>query len=112
MALLGIAITVVLQLFSANLSAISASGDYISASTKAAAKMREILADDSLSEKSLSEVTDDGYRIEVSITDAIEERTENLQIKLLQIDLTIHWTKGIKDKSITLRTMKVVNKEV
>src|SRR4030042_4685923 len=112
MALLGIAITVVLQLFSANLSAISASGDYISASTKAAAKMREILADDSLSEKSLSEVTDDGYRIEVSITDAIEERTENLQIKLLQIDLTIHWTKGKKDKSITLRTMKVVNKEV
>jgi prepilin-type N-terminal cleavage/methylation domain-containing protein len=112
MAILGIAITVVLQLFSADLGAISASGDYISASTKAAAKMREILADDNLSEKSFSEITDDGYRMDVSITDAIKERTENLQISLLEIDLTIHWIRGIKEKSITLRTMKVISKEI
>jgi general secretion pathway protein I len=111
MALLGIAITIVLQLFSADLGAISASGDYISASTKAAAKMREILADDNLSERSFSEITDDGYRMDVSITDALKERTENLQVRLLEIDLTVHWIKGINEKSITMRTMKVVSKE-
>jgi prepilin-type N-terminal cleavage/methylation domain-containing protein len=111
MALLGIAITIVLQLFSADLRAISASGDYISASTKAAAKMREILADDNLSERSFSEITDDGYRMDISITDALKERTENLQVRLLEIDLTVHWIKGMKEKSITMRTMKVVSKE-
>jgi len=111
-AILGIAVTVVLQLFSANLRAISVSGDYVSATTKAEAKMREILSDDKLSEKSSSETTDDGYRIDVSITDALKERTDNLQVRLLEIDLTVHWTRGTKEKSLTLKTMKVVNKEI
>ena len=111
-AILGIAVTVVLQLFSANLRAISVSGDYVSAATKAEAKMREILSDDKLSEKSSSETTDDGYRIDVSITDALKERTDNLQIRLLEIDLTVYWTRGTKERSLSLKTMKVVNKEV
>jgi general secretion pathway protein I len=112
LALLGIAVTVVLQLFSANLRAIATSGDYISAATKAEAKMREILDDDKLSEKSWSETTDDGYRLDVSINDVLKARTENLQVRLLEIDLIIHWTKGTKGRSLTLRTLKMVEKEV
>ena len=111
-AILGIAITVVLQLFSANLRAISVSGDYVSAAIKAEAKMREILSDDKLSEKSSSETTDDGYRIDVSVTDALKERTDNLQVRILEIDLTVHWTRGTKGRSLSLRTMKLVNKQI
>ena len=109
-AILGLAITVVLQLFSANLRAISVSGDYVAATTRAEAKMREILSDDRLSEKSFSEATQEGYRIDVSITDVLKERTENLQVKLLEVDLTIHWIQGTKQKSMSLRTFKVVEK--
>lgn len=109
-AILGIAITVVLQLFSANLRAISVSGDYVTAATRAEAKMREVLSDDRLSEKSFSEATQEGYRIDVSITDVMKERTENLQVKLLEVDLTIHWLQGTKQKSMSLRTFKVVEK--
>ncbi len=111
-ALLGIAVAVVLQLFSANLRAIATSGDYVSAATKAEAKMREILDDDELSEKSWSETTDDGYRIDVSINDVLKDRTENLQVRLLEIDLIIHWTRETKEKSLTLRTLKMVEKKV
>lgn len=111
-ALLGIAVAVVLQLFSANLRAIATSGDYVSAATKAEAKMREILDDDELSEKSWSETTDDGYRIDVSINDVLKARTENLQVRLLEIDLIIHWTRETKEKSLTLRTLKMVEKKV
>jgi len=102
----------VLQLFSANLRAIATSGDYISAATKAEAKMREILDDDELSEKSWSETTDDGYRLDVSINEVLKARTENLQVRLLEIDLIIHWTREIKEKSLTLRTMKVLEKQI
>ncbi len=109
--ILGIAIAVILQLFSANLRALSLSGDFVSAAAKAEAKMREVLNDDQLTEKSLSETTNDGYRIDVSVTDTLKERTESLQVKILEIDLTIYWTKGAKEKSLTLKTMKVVNKE-
>ena len=111
-AILGIAITVVLQLFSANLRAISVSGDYVSAAIKAEAKMREMLSDDKLSEKSSSETTDDGYRIDVSVTDALKERTDNLQVRILEIDLTVHWTRGTKERSLAMKTMKLVNKEI
>jgi prepilin-type N-terminal cleavage/methylation domain-containing protein len=111
-AILGIAITVVIQLFSADLRAISVSSDYVSAATKAEAKMREILSDDKLTETSLSETTDDGYRLDVSVTDALRDRTDNLQVRVLEIDLTVYWTRGTKERSLTLKTLKVVNKQV
>jgi prepilin-type N-terminal cleavage/methylation domain-containing protein len=112
LAILGIAITIILQLFSANLRALSASGDYVSAVTKAEAKMREILDDANLSEKSWSEVTDDGYRFDASVTETLKDRTENLQVRMLEVALTVQWTKGSKKKSLTLKTMKVVNKQI
>lgn len=110
--ILAIAVTVVLQLFSANLRSIAASEEYVSAATRAEAKMREILNDDNLSEQSYRETTSDGYNIEVSVTDALPERTENLRVKMLEIVLTVQWLKDSKQRTFTLRTMKVRKKEV
>lgn len=110
--ILGIAVAVILQLFSANLRALSFSGDYVSASIKAEARMKEILDDEKIAEKAISETTDDGYRIDVSITEALKERTENLPVKLLEIDMTMSWLKGTKERSLTLKTMKIVKREV
>jgi general secretion pathway protein I len=111
-ALLGIAITVVLQLFSANLRALSVSEDYVSAAIKADSKMREIVEDSDLTEKSWSEVTDDGYRFDASITETLKERTENLQVRLLEISLTMQWMEGSKAKSLTLKTLRTVVKKI
>ena len=110
--ILGIAVAVILQLFSANLKALSFSGDYVSASIKAEARMKEILDDEKIAEKAMSETTDDGYRVDVSITEALKERTENLPVKLLEIDMTMSWLKGTKEWSLTLKTMKIVKREV
>jgi prepilin-type N-terminal cleavage/methylation domain-containing protein len=111
-AILGIAVAVVLQLFSANLRALSMSEDYVKASTKAEVKMREILDDSKLVEKAHTEMTDDGYRIDVTITEVQEDRTMNIDVKLMEIDLIISWVKGTKDKSYALRSMKVIKKEI
>jgi general secretion pathway protein I len=111
-AILGIAIAVVLQLFSANLRAISDSGDYVIAIARAEMKMREIVATDDLAEKAYSELTNDGYRIDISVAETLKDRTENLQGRLLEIDMTIHWTKGTKERAYALRTMKLVKKQI
>lgn len=111
-AIIGIAVTIVLQLFSANLRAISVSEDYVSAVARAEEKMREILSDEKLSEKSWSEITEDGYRIDYSISKVLEEKTENLQVEVFQIDLSIHWTAGVKNRSMKLSTLKTVEKQV
>jgi general secretion pathway protein I len=111
-AILGVAVSIVLQLFSANLRALSASEDYVAAAARAEAKMRWVLDDSALTAKSLSETTDDGYRIDVSVTETLKDRTENLQTALMEVSLTIRWTRGSKEKSLTLKTMKAVQKQV
>ncbi len=110
--ILGIAITVILQLFSADLRAISVSGNYVAAAAKAEAKMREALDDDALTERSHSETTNDGYRIDVSVGRALQQRTENLPVMLLEISITVHWTKDAKERTLNLRTMKMVEKKI
>jgi len=110
-ALLGIAITVVLQLFSANIRAIGDASDYVKAVTWTEIKMRELLDSASMEEKSYRETANNGYTMDVSITEILKERTENLNVRLFEIVLTTHWLKGIKEKSFTLRTLKTVRKE-
>lgn len=112
LAIMSIALVVVFQLFSANMRGIIASGDYINASMLAESKMREVLSEDKLTEKSSSDVTEDGHQIDVVVTDADEKRTDNLQVKLLKIDVTVHWKKGSRERTITLETMKLVKKQV
>ena len=111
-ALLGIAVTVVLQLFSADLKAIAASEEYVSAAAKAEAKIREVQDNETLSEGSTSEVTNDGYRVDVSVASTLGERTDALQVMLMDILVTVHWTKGAKERSLSLRTMKLVNRQI
>lgn len=112
LALLAIAITVVIQLFSANLKAIYTSEDYINATIKANAKLREILSDDKISERSWSETTDDGYNIYVSVYNTLKDRTEDLNVELFEIDLTLRWMVGSREKSISLKTMKMVPRKI
>jgi prepilin-type N-terminal cleavage/methylation domain-containing protein len=110
LALLGIALLVIVQLFSADLRGISVSEDYVVAVAKAESRIRELLDDDKLSEKDWSEFADDGYRIDASVKESLKERSENLQVKLLDIAVTVYWTKGMRERSMSLRTMKMINK--
>jgi type II secretion system protein I len=112
LALLSIALVVILQLFSANLRGIAVSEDFTKASMKAESAMREILDDDELAEKSWSETTSDGYKIDAEITTVENERTENLSVQVLLIKLTLHWTVGLKERALTLNTLKTVAKKI
>ena len=112
LAIMGIAVTYVIQLFSVNLGSISASEKYSAAVLRAESRMRQILDDDPAEEKSWSEETDDGYRMDLTVSEVLPDRTENLQIKLIEIDLTVHWQQGSKEKTLTLSTFKVVDKFV
>ncbi len=110
LALLSIALLVIVQLFSADLRGISVSEDYVVAVAKAESSISELLDDDNLSEKNWSEVTDDGYRIDASVKEALKERSDNLQVKLLDIAITVYWTQGTRQRSVSLRTLKIINK--
>ncbi len=110
LAIVAIAVTVVMQLYSADLKAVSVSGNTAAAAARGDSRIKEILADPSLSEKDWSEMTEDGYRIEVHIAEVLKERTDNLPVRLLEILVAVHWHEGWKDKSIQLKTLKMIDK--
>ena len=112
LAVMAIAMTLVMQLFSANLRAVVRSGDMTSAIIKGEYRLREILAEPFLAEKAWNEVTDDGYRIDVAVSEAMREKTDKLPVNLMEIVLTVHWIDGLREKSLRLKTMKVVDKKV
>lgn len=110
LAILAIAVTLVVQLFSANLRAVSRSGDMTAAAAKADIRLREVLAELSPTSASWSEVTGDGYRIDVAITEVLREKSESLPFKLLEVSLTVGWREGGREKSLVLKTLKTVER--
>ncbi len=110
LSIVAIAVTVVLQLFSADLRALYASEDYVSAVLRAESRMRELLDDEALPATSWSETTRDGYTMDVSVSDVMQDRTDSLPMRLVRVDLTTRWIRGTKQKSLTLRTMKILNR--
>jgi type II secretion system protein I len=110
LAIIGIALTVIIQLFSADMRNIAASDDYVTAVTLADEKMRQVIEDDDFSERSWSETTPEGYRMEFAITGTLSDRTETLQVQLMEVSLTMHWLQGAREKSLSLRTLKSVPK--
>ena len=111
-AILGMALSVIMQLFSANLHGIAASDDYLAASMAAQAKLHEVIDTGDFSEKDWSETTPEGYRVDVSIKPALEERTESLPVMLHEILLTLRFESGTKERTITLRTLKAAARAI
>jgi general secretion pathway protein I len=112
LAILGTAVTLIFQLFSANMRNIAASEDYVSATVTAEARMGEVLDDDALTANSWSETTADGYRIDVVVSDTMQKRTGELPVKLLEVALTVSWAQNMKQKSLTLRSIKMVEGKI
>jgi type II secretion system protein I len=110
LAIMAIAVTLVLQLFSADLRAVSRAGDMTWASVKADARIKKILDELSPVAASWGEATDDGYRMDVSIAEVLTERTDNLPFKLMEVSLTVAWTEGRKEKNLSLKTLKMVDR--
>ena len=111
LAIMAVAVTMILQLFSSSLRAISRSGDTITAAAQGEARFREILEDQaSLTASSWHEAKENGYPMDIDITEVLQERTDTLPVKLMEVVLTVHRQEGQKEKKLTLRTMKMVER--
>lgn len=112
LAVLGIAATVAFQVFSASTKSLSDSEDYLAALVRAEAKMREVLDGEKLAADQRTEVTEDGYRIDVKVTEVMQARTEALPVQLFEVVLTLQWKKGLKERTIALASMKAMTRKI
>lgn len=110
LAIMAIATTLVMQLFSADLRAIARSGDVTSASVRGESRIREILAEPLLEEKTWTEESSDGYRLDIAVSEVMKPRTDNLPVKLMEVELTLRWFEGVNERNLRLKTQKMVDK--
>ena len=110
LAIMAMAVVLILQLFSTNLRALSRSADMTEAVVRGDALMRKVLAEPVLTEKSWSETTEEGYRIDVAVAEVMKDRTDSLPVRLMEVALTVHWIDGAREKNFKLKTMKLVTK--
>ena len=110
LSIISVAVVLILQLYSSNLRAVSISGDTSAAAARGDSRMREILSETSLAERSWREITEDGYGMEVSIAEVLKERTDNLPVKMMEVSLTLRWREGTKERSLYLKAQKMVDK--
>ncbi|MCE5263985.1 MAG: prepilin-type N-terminal cleavage/methylation domain-containing protein [Deltaproteobacteria bacterium] len=110
LAIMAIAVTLVVQLFASDLRAVVRSGDITSAAVRADSRIREILTEPLPADKAWSEATEDGYRLDIAISEVMKERTDNLPVRLMEVALTVRWTEGLKEKSLSLKTVKMIDR--
>lgn len=108
--LLSMAATILFQVFSRGSRNISVSEDYVTAAIVGETSMRQVLDKEDLQEGAFNETKENGYRIETRITEVLKERSENLQFRVLDIDVSVNWSRNSKDKMIRLRTLKLIDK--
>jgi type II secretion system protein I len=105
--IISIVVISVIQLFSINLRNLTKSSDQIDALILANSKMREILELEKIEEKAWNETDGQGNRYEISVSEILNKRTENLLVKLEEITLTLYYRNERKEKTLTLKTAKV-----
>jgi prepilin-type N-terminal cleavage/methylation domain-containing protein len=110
LAIMAIATTLVIQLFAADLRSIARSGDMTAALVRGEFRLRIILADPDLAEESWNETTEDDYRMGATVLEVMRDRTADLPVKLMEVTLTVRWMEGIREKSLSLKAMKMVKR--
>ena len=112
LSVLAVAVTVIMQLFSINLRSIFLSEIYVKGTMEAESKMREMQDRQDLPESTWEETGENGHRFKVSVAEVLADRTENLQVKLVEISVTVYWTEGGKVRSSAVKTLKMMEKKV
>ena len=117
--ILGVAITVIMQQFSAGLRIGRTSRTYTTATVYAKQKLEELQVEEEMKEKEESGSFEDGYYWKVSIVpyeeyvedEKDEELFEHLPLEMYRLESVVSWNEGEKEKSITLATLKTVKKQ-
>ncbi|MFH1148515.1 MAG: prepilin-type N-terminal cleavage/methylation domain-containing protein [Pseudomonadota bacterium] len=114
-AILGIALTFLIQLFSGGLTCADRSGEYTQAILYAREKMGELTAKNDLSEGEDEGEFDSRYKWRAQVLRSKlmdEEDYKDLPVDAYEIDLRVLWSSGDKERQIGLEGFRVIPKSV
>ncbi len=116
MAILGIGLTVIIELFSGGLRLLRTSAEYTKAVNYARLKMEEMAVKPTLVEGSDEGEFDETYRWQVDVkrVDLLPEKNETdftPPVELFQVKVHVLWKSGIKERSTVLETYRTIKLE-
>ena len=121
-AILGVALTVIMQQFSAGLRIGYTSRTYTIATAYAKQKLEEFQIIEEMEEGEEAGDFDDGYTWKVSVlpyedflleggTEEDEEMFEHLPLEMYRLESVVSWLEGEQERSVSLVTLKTVKKK-
>ena len=116
MAILGVGLTVIIELFSGSLRLVRTSGEYTKAVNYARVKMEEITVKPTMVEGSEHGDFDGTYhwQVDVKRMDLLPARIETdfkPPVELFQVKVHVLWKSGIKERSTVLETYRTIKLE-
>jgi len=113
LAILGIGLTVIIELFSGGLRLGRASVEYTKAVNYGRTKLEEVVLKDTMEEGSEEGEFDETYRWQMGVKKVdvlyLEEKTDyKPPAELYQIQVNIIWKSGLKERSTRIETYKTV----
>ena len=111
LSILGIALTVLIQLFSGGLRQAKNSRDYTKAVLYAKQVMEEMAMQEYLTEGVEQGDLAEGYRWQVTISPQEISTEEDFPLELYRLRVDIFFTQGEKEKKVELSTLKTVLKQ-
>ena len=112
LSILGIALTVVIQLFSGGLKLARNSRDYTKAVLYAKQVMEEMAMQERLNEGVEQGDLADGYRWQVTVSPREISTEEDFPLEFYHLTVDIFFYQGNKEKKVALSTLKTVLKEI
>jgi general secretion pathway protein I len=112
MAVLGVCLVTIMQLFSGGLRSSKVSNDYTRAAIRAKEKMEEILLNNEFSEGSFSGDFADGFRWRVDVAQfkIVEEGMPTVPVDLFEIRVGVLWNDGNREKHFDISTLRTGTK--
>jgi general secretion pathway protein I len=116
MAILGVGLTVIIELFSGGLRLVKTSGEYTKAVNYARLKMEEVTVKPTMVEGSEEGEFDGTYRWQVDVkrVDVLPPRIEidyKPPVELFQVKVQILWKSGTKDRATVFETYRTIKLE-
>ena len=116
MAILGVGLTVIIELFSGGLRLVKTSGEYTKAVNYARLKMEEVTVKPTMAEGTEEGEFDGTYRWQVDVkrVDLLHPRIETdykPTVELFQVKVQILWKSGAKERSTVFETYRTIKLE-
>lgn len=101
LAVFSISLLVVMEVFSVNLRNLSIADHQVQAAARATILMRQLVSD-RVSEGVSFGQTEEGFQYRVEVVRVFEERYRPIPAELLAITLTVSWSEGMRERSVSL----------